>query len=138
MMLGAAAACAAVVLALSWWLIAEQTLGGGRDGTRRKQRNLRPAEPQPQPGRATPGRNPAIPGRGQGSLAPFREHSTVAESLPEEMVPMAKHYPPEYLEFVRLFNEGKYAESHRVLHDIWSENRSNYFYKALIQMAGSA
>ncbi|REJ33677.1 MAG: hypothetical protein DIU83_05715 [Bacillota bacterium] len=53
------------------------------------------------------------------------------------MVPMAEHYPPEYLEFVRLFNEGKYAESHRVLHDIWSENRSNYFYKALIQMAGA-
>ncbi|MFS8524444.1 MAG: DUF309 domain-containing protein [Limnochordales bacterium] len=50
---------------------------------------------------------------------------------------MAEHYPPEYLEFVRLFNEGKYAESHRVLHDIWSENRSNYFYKALIQMAGA-
>src|SRR5690606_14284030 len=80
---------------------------------------------------------PGDPGPRAGSLAPFREHSTVAESLPEEMVPMAEHYPPEYLEFVRLFNEGKYAESHRVLHDIWSENRSNYFYKALIQMAGA-
>lgn len=50
-MLGAAAACAAVVLALSWWLISPNKLlvEAGTGDARRKQRNLRPAEPEPQP-----------------------------------------------------------------------------------------
>lgn len=50
---------------------------------------------------------------------------------------MADKYPPEYMEFIRLFNEGKFAESHRALQGVWSENPSNLFYKALIQMAGA-
>lgn len=50
---------------------------------------------------------------------------------------MSGKYPPEYLEFIRLFNEGRYSESHRALEGVWSENRSNHFYKALIQMAGA-
>ncbi len=50
---------------------------------------------------------------------------------------MPLQHPPEFAEFVRLFNEGRYGESHKALAAAWSENRSNYFYKALIQMAGA-
>ena|SRR5690554_4866944 len=46
-------------------------------------------------------------------------------------------YPPEYLEFIRLFNEGRYFESHEALTEAWSNNRANRFYKALIQLAGA-
>ncbi|MFO7311117.1 MAG: DUF309 domain-containing protein [Bacillota bacterium] len=50
---------------------------------------------------------------------------------------MRGQYPPEYLEFIRLFNEGRYAESHEALMEAWSRDHSNRFYKALIQMAGA-
>jgi len=50
---------------------------------------------------------------------------------------MRGHYPPEYLEFIRLFNEGRYFESHEALRDAWSSNPANRFYKALIQLAGA-
>lgn len=50
---------------------------------------------------------------------------------------MPRKYPPEYVEFIRLFNGGRYSDSHRALERVWSENRSNTFYKALIQMAGA-
>ncbi|HEY8417016.1 MAG TPA: DUF309 domain-containing protein [Limnochordales bacterium] len=50
---------------------------------------------------------------------------------------MRGHYPPEYLEFIRLFNDGRYAESYEALRDAWASNRSNRFYKALIQLAGA-
>src|SRR5690606_945345 len=48
---------------------------------------------------------------------------------------MRGQYPREYLEFIRLFNEGRYAESHEALMEAWSRDHSNRFYKALIQMA---
>lgn len=57
--------------------------------------------------------------------------------MDEGTVPMARNYPSEYLEFIRLFNDGRYSDSHRALEGAWSENRSNHFYKALIQMAGA-
>lgn len=50
---------------------------------------------------------------------------------------MTQSHPPEFLEFVRLFNEGRYSDSYQALARAWSENRSNMFYKALIQMAGA-
>ncbi len=50
---------------------------------------------------------------------------------------MRSPYPPEYLEFISLFNEGRYAESHEALMEAWNADRSNRFYKALIQLAGA-
>ncbi|MBO8141815.1 MAG: DUF309 domain-containing protein [Firmicutes bacterium] len=50
---------------------------------------------------------------------------------------MSGRQPPELAEFVRLFNAGRYFESHEVLEEVWNLNRSNRFYKALIQMAGA-
>lgn len=44
---------------------------------------------------------------------------------------------PEYARFAHLFNEGLYFESHQVLEELWSENRSNDFCKGLMQMAGA-
>lgn len=46
-------------------------------------------------------------------------------------------YHADYLEYIRLFNEGRYHESHEVLQDLWRVNPSNRFYKALIQLAGA-
>lgn len=57
--------------------------------------------------------------------------------IDEGTVRMPRKYPPEYMEFIRLFNDGRYSDSHRALERVWSENRSNTFYKALIQMAGA-
>lgn len=46
-------------------------------------------------------------------------------------------YDPNYLKFIELFNQGHYEESHRVLIQSWVRNRSNDFYRGLIQMAGA-
>lgn len=40
-------------------------------------------------------------------------------------------FPAEYLQFVELFNAGKYWESHEVLEGPWRKNRSP-FYKGMI------
>lgn len=38
-----------------------------------------------------------------------------------------RSFPREYLQFVRLFNDGKYWESHEVLEGPWRLNRSPFF-----------
>lgn len=43
-------------------------------------------------------------------------------------------YPPQYLEFVRLFNRGADFEAHEVLEELWHMDRSD-FYRGLIQLA---
>src|SRR5690554_3274669 len=46
-------------------------------------------------------------------------------------------YDPDYLNFIALFNEGRYDESHEALLPAWQENIRYEFYKALIQLAGA-
>lgn len=46
-------------------------------------------------------------------------------------------YDDDYVEFVRLFNEGRYDESHEALLGLWQRNIGNTFYKGLIQLAGA-
>lgn len=50
---------------------------------------------------------------------------------------MPDKYDPNYLMFIDLFNQGEYEESHRVLIEAWARNRTNDFYRGLIQMAGA-
>lgn len=45
-------------------------------------------------------------------------------------------FPEAFLEFTRLFNEGKYWDSHEVLEGPWRENRSD-FYQGLIIYASA-
>ena len=45
--------------------------------------------------------------------------------------------PAELAEFVERFNAGRYWESCEVLQEAWALNRSNAFYKGLIQLAGA-
>lgn len=46
-------------------------------------------------------------------------------------------YHDDYMEYIRLFNEGRYHESHEALQELWRVNPSNRFYKGLIQLAGA-
>jgi predicted metal-dependent hydrolase len=47
-------------------------------------------------------------------------------------------YPPDYLEFISLFNNGKFFEAHEVLEKEWHRSeRRNDFYKGLIQLAAA-
>lgn len=46
-------------------------------------------------------------------------------------------YDPDYLEFIALFNEGKYEDCNRALISLWQRNPTNRFYKGLIQMSGA-
>lgn len=46
-------------------------------------------------------------------------------------------FDPDYLEFIELFNQGRYEESHEVLLGSWQRNRTNDFFKGLIQIAGA-
>src|SRR5690625_1374838 len=46
-------------------------------------------------------------------------------------------FDPDYLTFVDLFNQGRYEESHRALTEAWQRNRTNDFYRGLIQVAGA-
>ena len=50
---------------------------------------------------------------------------------------MSSKYPPEYLEFIRLFNRGAFFESHEILELLWkkSDGRRKRFYQGLIQAA---
>ncbi len=50
---------------------------------------------------------------------------------------MPEEYDSNFIQFVELFNQGQYEESHRVLIESWIRNRSNDFYRGLIQMAGA-
>lgn len=53
------------------------------------------------------------------------------------MATQSADFDPEYLDFVRLFNQGEYDESHQVLTGAWQRNMSYRFYKGLIQLAGA-
>ena len=46
-------------------------------------------------------------------------------------------YPAEYLEFIHLFNEGKFFEAHEVLELLWRREKGEVrdFYHGLIQIA---
>lgn len=46
-------------------------------------------------------------------------------------------YDPAYLAFIDLFNQGQYEESHWALIEVWQRNRTNDFYRGLIQIAGA-
>ena len=48
-------------------------------------------------------------------------------------------WPPEYLEFCRLFNAGEYYDAHEVLEDLWliEVPPLKDFYKGLIQVAAA-
>ncbi len=48
-------------------------------------------------------------------------------------------FPPEYLEGIELFNQGKYFEAHEVWESIWmrSQGEMRLFYQALIQAAAA-
>lgn len=46
--------------------------------------------------------------------------------------------PPEELaEFITLFNDSEYEESHAALLEAWQHDMANDFYKGLIQLAGA-
>ena len=53
----------------------------------------------------------------------------------------APPYPNAYLEGIRLFNAGRYYETHEVLEEIWrtcaQESHERLFYQALIQIAAA-
>ena len=46
-------------------------------------------------------------------------------------------YPQEFLEFVKLFNAGKFFEAHEVLEPLWRKEKEDRrdFYQGLIQIA---
>ena len=48
-------------------------------------------------------------------------------------------YPPEYLDFIRLFNQEKFFEAHEVLELCWrrQEGRERAYYHGLIQIAAA-
>jgi len=50
---------------------------------------------------------------------------------------MDVEYPPEYLESLRLFNEGEFYECHDVLEELWAQTNGEEkrFYQGLIQAA---
>ncbi len=53
---------------------------------------------------------------------------------------IVEKYDQRYVEFIELFNERRYWDSHEVLEDLWLEQRDNphrLYFKALIQLAGS-
>lgn len=65
------------------------------------------------------------------------KHEQIAARFAATAVADAGHHPC-YLEYFRLFNEGRYYEAHDVLEHIWlgSDGARHTFYKALIQFAG--
>lgn len=50
---------------------------------------------------------------------------------------MSPGQPAQFLEFITLFNEGKFFESHEVLEDLWKKTSEpqKTFYQGLIQAA---
>lgn len=50
---------------------------------------------------------------------------------------MPAQEPEELLEFIRLFNQGKYFESHEILEELWrkTSGKKKRFYQGLIQAA---
>lgn len=67
------------------------------------------------------------------------KHEKIAARFAGSAAPDGSGHHPCYLEYFRLFNEGRYYEAHDVLEHIWlgSEGPEHTFYKALIQFAGA-
>lgn len=77
-------------------------------------------------------------GRGRVSLtnAPVRSRRKGSgRARGREGAPLT--FSDDYLEYIRLFNEGRYHESYEALQEAWRINPSNRFYKGLIQLAGA-
>lgn len=49
----------------------------------------------------------------------------------------AADYDPEYVQYVRLFNDGAYGDALRILVEAWQKNPTDTFFKGLIQLAGA-
>lgn len=56
------------------------------------------------------------------------------------MTQLSTHdWPAEYIEFIRLYNDGEYYDAHEVLEDLWAIEVPPLkdFYKGLIQLAAA-